>query len=81
MSQKLFLIDDYLLFIVVVVVGGGGGAILVFVVNVVVTEFNVVISAVAVNVFHLAVVPLVLLIVAAVASDFEIDNGDSAVAW
>ena len=79
MSQKLFLIDDYLLFIVVVVVDGD--AILVFVVNVVVTEFNVVISAVAVNVFHLAVVPLVLLIVAAVASDFEIDNGDSAVAW
>ena len=79
MSQKLFLIDDYLLFIVVVVVDGD--AILVFVVNVIVTEFNVVISAVAVNVFHLAVVPLVLLIVAAVASDFEIDNGDSAVAW
>ena len=75
----MFLIDDYLLFIVVVVVDGD--AILVFVVNVVVTEFNVVISAVAVNVFHLAVVPLVLLIVAAVASDFEIDNGDSAVAW
>ena len=75
----MFLIDDYLLFIVVVVVDGD--AILVFVVNVIVTEFNVVISAVAVNVFHLAVVPLVLLIVAAVASDFEIDNGDSAVAW
>ena len=73
------MIDDYLLFIVVVVVDGD--AILVFVVNVIVTEFNVVISAVAVNVFHLAVVPLVLLIVAAVASDFEIDNGDSAVAW
>ena len=78
----MFLIDDYLLFVVVdVVVVRGGSAILVFVVDVVATEFNVVISAVAVNVFHLAVVPLVLLIVAAVASDFEIDNGDSAVAW
>ena len=70
----MFLIDDYLVFAVVVVV--------VFVVAVAAAEFDVVISAdVAVVVFHLVVVVLVLFLVPAVASDLEIDDADSAVAW
>ena len=64
LSQRLFLIDDYVFFAV-----GGGGAILAFVADV---------AAVA---FHLATVVLALFIVAAVASDFKSDYGDSAVAW
>ena len=53
-----------------------------FVVDVTAAEFDVVISAdVAVVVFNLVVVVLVLFVVATVPSDFEIDDGDSAVAW
>ena len=69
----MFLIVDYVVFVVVIVV-----AVLVFVV-VAAAEFDVVISAVAAVFFHLNVV-LVLFVHAAVASDFENDNGDFAVA-
>ena len=62
MSQRLFLINDYVNFAVVVVV-----AVVVFVVDVAAAEFVVVVP--------------VLFIVAAVVSDFEVYNGDSAVAW
>ena len=51
------------------------------VVAVAAAEFDVVISAdVAVVVFHLVVAP-VLFTFLAVASDLEIDDNDSAVAW
>ena len=64
--------DDYVVFVV--------AAVLAFIVDVAAAEFDVVVSAdVAVVVFHLAVI-LVLFAVAAVASDFEINNGDFAVA-
>ena len=54
---------------------------LVVVVDLAAAEFDVVISAdVPVVAFHLVVV-LVLLVVAAVASDFEIDDDDYAVSW
>ena len=77
MSQRLFFIDDYVVFVVAVVVV----AVLAFVVDVAAAKFDVVIFAnVAVVVFDLVVV-LVLFVVAAVASDFEIDDGDFAVAW
>ena len=69
----MFLIDDYVVFVIVVVV------VVLFVVDVAASEFDVVVSA-AVVVFHLVVV-IVLFVVAAVVSDFEIDSGDSAVAW
>ena len=68
----MFLIDDYVVFVIVVVV-------VLFVIDVAASEFDVVVSA-AVVVFHLVVV-IVLFVVAAVVSDFEIDSGDSAVAW
>ena len=73
MSQKLNLIDDYVVFVVVAVV--------VFVIDIAAAaEFDVVIFAdVDVVVFHLVVVVLVLFVVAALASYFEIDDGDSAV--
>ena len=67
----MFLIVDYVVSLVVVV------AILAFIADVLAVEFDVVISAV---VFHLVVV-LVLFVVAAVASDCENDDGDSAVVW
>ena len=73
------MIDDCVVFVVVVVVVVV--AVLAFVVDVAAAEFDVVFSAdVAVVVFHLIVV-LVPFVVAAVASDFEIDDGDFAVAW
>ena len=79
MTQRLFLIDDYLVFVVVVVVVV---PIVVFVVLAAAAEFDVVISAdVAVAVFHLVAVVLVLFVVSAVASDLEIEDDDSAVAW
>ena len=81
MTQRLFLIDDYLVFIVVVVVVVVVVAVVVFVVAVAAAEFDIVISANVAVVFHLAVVVLVLFVVPAVASDLEIDDGDSAVAW
>ena len=81
LTQRLFLIDDYLVFAVVVVVVVVA-AVVVFFVAVAAAEFDVVISAdVAVVVFHLVVVVLILFVVSAVASDLEIDDGDSAVAW
>ena len=71
-SQRLFLINDYVVFVVVVV----------FVVDVAASEIDVVISVnVAVVVFHLVVVVLVLFVVVAAASYFEIEDSDSAVAW
>ena len=70
----MFLIVDYVVFVVVVVV-----AVLAFVIVVAAAEFDVVISAVAAVFFHLNVV-LVLFVHAAVASDFENDDGDFAVA-
>ena len=70
----MFLIVDYVVFVVVVVV-----AVLAFVVAVAAAEFDVVISAVVAAFFHLAVVR-VLFVNAAVASDFENDDGDFAVA-
>ena len=71
------MIDDYVVFVDVVVVI----AVFAFVIIVTAAEFDVVISAdVAVVVFHLLFV-LVLFVVAAVTSDFEIDDGDFAVAW
>ena len=77
MSQRLFLIDDFVVFVVVV-----GGNVVVFVADVAAAEFDVVIPTdVAAVVFGLAVVVLVLFVVAAVASDFGIDDSDSAVAW
>ena len=80
MTQRLFLIDDYLVFVVVVVVVVV--AVVVAVAAVAAAEFDVVISAdVAVVVFHLIVVVLVLFVVPAAASDLEIDDGNSAVAW
>ena len=80
MTQRLFLIDDYLVFVVVVVVVVV--AVVVFVVAVAAAEFDVVISAdVVVAVFHLVVAVLILFVVPAVASDLEIDDGDSAVSW
>ena len=67
------MLDNYVVFVIVVVVVAS-------VVDVTAAEFDVVVSAdVAVVVFHLAVI-LVLFAVAAVASDFEINNGDFAVA-
>ena len=63
----MFLIDDYVVFVVVV-------AALAFVVDVSAAEFDAVISV------DVAVV-LVLFVVAAVASDFQIDDADFAVAW
>ena len=68
------MIDDYVVFVAVVV------AALAFVVDVAAAEFDVVISADVTVVFHLLVV-LVLFVVASVASDFKIDDGDFAVAW
>ena len=66
------MIDDYVVFVV--------AAVLAFVVHVAAAEFDVVVSAdVAVVVFHLVVI-LVIFVVAAVASDFEINDGDFAVA-
>ena len=66
------MIDDYVVFVV--------AAVLAFVVHVAAAEFDVVVSAdVAVVVFHLVVI-LVLFAVAAVASDFEINDGDFGVA-
>ena len=68
------MIDDYVVFVVVV-------DLVVFVVDVAAAEFDDVISAdIAVVVFHLAVAVLVLLVVATVVSDFEIDKADSTVA-
>ena len=65
------MIVDHVVFVVAVVV----------VVDAAAAEFDVVISAgVAAVVFHLVVV-LVLFVVAAVASDFEIDDVDFAVTW
>ena len=79
MTQRLFLIDDNLVFVVVVVVVV---AVVVFVVADAAAEFDVIISAdVAVVVFHLVVVILILFVVPALASDLEIDDGDSAVTW
>ena len=50
--------------------------------NVAAAEFYVVVSAdVAVVVFYINAVVLVLFVVATVVSDFEIDGGDSAIAW
>ena len=73
LSQRLFLIDEYVDFVAVVA--------LVFVADVAAAVFDVVISAaVAVFVFHLVVIVPVLFVVAAVVSDFGIDNGDSAAA-
>ena len=69
----MFLIDDYVVFVVVV-------AALAFVVDVSAAEFDAVISVDVAVVFHLVVV-LVLFVVAAVASDFQIDDADFAVAW
>ena len=70
----MLLIDDCLVFVVAVV------AVVASVVDVAAARFNVVISTdVAVVVFHL-VVALILFVVAAVASDFENDDCDSAVA-
>ena len=66
------MIDDYVVFVV--------AAVLAFVVDVAAAEFDVVVSAdVAVVVFHLVVI-LVIFVVAAVASDFEINDDDFAVA-
>ena len=63
------------------VVGRGVVAVLPFVVYVAAEEFDVVIPAVfAAVAFHFVVV-LVLFVVAAVASDFEIDDVDFAVTW
>ena len=70
MSQRLFLIDDYVVVLGVVVI-------VVVADNVAATEFDVVVAAAAVIVSHLFVVGLVFSVVAAV-SDFEIDDGDSA---
>ena len=70
----MFLIDDYVVFIVAVVV-------VAIIVDAPAAEFEVVIYGdVAVAVFHLVVVVLLLFVVAAVDSDFKIDDGDSAVA-
>ena len=70
------MIDDYVAFVVAVVV-----VVLAFVVDVAAAKFDVAISAdITVVVFHLVVL-LVLFVVAAVGPDFEIDNGDLAVAW
>ena len=66
----MFLIVDHVVFVLVAVVG----TVLVFVVDITAAEFDVVISAVAVVVFHLVVVVLVLFVVAVVASDFEIET-------
>ena len=85
MSQRLFLIVDYVAFAVavvvaVVVVVAIVVAVLAFVIDVVAAEFDTVISAdVAAVFFHLVVV-LVPFVIAAVASDFENDSGDFAVA-
>ena len=74
--KYFFLIDYYVVFVVVFV-----AAVLAFVVDVAAAEFDVVISAdVAVVVFHLVAV-LILFVVATVDSDFEINDGDFAVAW
>ena len=62
MSQRLFLIDDYVNFAVVVVI-----AVVAVVADVATAEFVVVV--------------LFLFVVAAVASDFEVHDCDSAVAW
>ena len=72
------MIDDYVVF-----VGAAVVIVVVFVVDVAATEFDVVVSAaVAVAVFHLFVLGLVLFAVAVLfVSDFEIDNGDSALVW
>ena len=73
LSQRLFLIDDYVDFVAVVAI--------VFVADVAAAIFDVVVSAaVAVIVFHLVVIVPVLFVVAAVVSDFGIVNGDSAAA-
>ena len=73
MSQRLFLIDDYVDFVAVVII--------VFAVDVAAAVFDVVVSdAAAAFVFHLVVIVPVLFVVAAVVSDFGTDNGDSAVA-
>ena len=74
MSQRLFLIVDYVVFGVVVTVF----AVLPFVAVVAAAEFDVVISAVAAVFFHFVVV-LVLFVHAVVVSDFENDDGDFAV--
>ena len=67
------MIDDFLAFVVVVVV--------VFVVGVVTAGFDSAVSAdVAVVVFHLVVVILAFFVVAAVISDFQIVDVDSAFA-
>ena len=69
----MFLIADYVVFAVVVVAA-------VFVVVVAAAEFDVVISAVAAVFFHLVVVLVLFVHSAVVASDFENDDGDFAVA-
>ena len=70
LPQRLLLFDDYVVFVVVVVVA----------VRVATAEFDVVVFAdVDDAVFHLVV--LVLFVVAAAASDFEIDDSDFAVRW
>ena len=85
MTQRLFLVDDFLVFVVilvVVVVVVVVAAVVVFVVAVAAAEFDVVVSAdVRVVVFHLIAVVLVLFVFPAVAPDLEIDDGDSVVAW
>ena len=74
MSQRLFLIDDYVDFVSVVVL------VVVFVVDVAAAVFHFVVSAaVAVFIFRLVIV-LVLFVVANVPSDFEIEYGDFDVA-
>ena len=69
----MFLINDYVVFIVVIAA--------VIVVDFTAAEFDVVASAVVdVVFFHLVFVVLFLFVFAAVISDFEIDDGYSAVA-
>ena len=68
------MIDDYI-DLVVAVLAVVAVAVLAFVIDVAAAESDVVISA------DVAVVVFILLEVAAVASDFEIDNGDFDVAW
>ena len=73
MTKILFLIDHYLVFVVVVVVVVVVDVFVVFVVAA--AEFVAVISA------NVAVIVLAVFIFPAVGSDWEIDDGDSAVAW
>ena len=74
------MIVDHVVYIAVVVVVAVFVTVLAFVIDVAAAEFDFVISVdVAAVVFHLVVV-LVLFVTAAVASDFENDDGDFAVA-